>query len=591
MTKPFFAYRSFWKEFDAMKRFADLGVREFCVFAGNSTNSMGEPYSQYAPVWLWYDAYDFSSLDEQIGDVLKICPEAKILCLIDLNSPLWLARQLQIDSYSELSGALSMPEWRRETEKFVKAFVEYTEKKFGNVIECYILMCGKTDEWMDVSKGAEKSHTFETYEAWCRKEGLPLPEDVPSFKARRQGIPVTGNCIFRNPETQMNAIRYIRFLSALVAESIAGFSQLVRENVSADKKIGVFYGYQLQLAEHSAALGHAAYRKVAALPSVDFFISPGQYWDRAMGGASGFMTPNGTLHLFHKECLYEIDHRTTTSNMQLTKFVSLKWSDRWKSKSEDIAGLRREFCRTLFHGSHLWWFDMWGGFFNEPHQMETIRQCFDLWQRYGDTKAQPDAEIALIVDPESSCFFPDRGVNERLYHVQYSLARIGAPFRVYTLEDLSRLPEKIKLLVFASTAVITPEIKNVLESKIFPEKRCIWCGPCGISDGEKMIQLSLPGVRIEDPNDVPPRILRTEAEKAGVFLFTDRELPVWYGRDLLMLHSAEEQDLAIRVPEDTKSVRELFSGTEYAVKEKTFHYHFSAPETVLFQLFPDREQK
>ena len=97
--KPFFAYRSFWKEFDAMKRFARIGVNQFVVFPGNSTNSLGEPYCQYDPVWKWYDTYDFTPFDEQMNDVLRICPDAEILCMIDLNSPLWLARQLHVDSY------------------------------------------------------------------------------------------------------------------------------------------------------------------------------------------------------------------------------------------------------------------------------------------------------------------------------------------------------------------------------------------------------------------------------------------------------------------------------------------------------------
>ena len=35
--KPFFAYRSFWKEFDAMRRFAEIGVRQFAVFAVGGT--------------------------------------------------------------------------------------------------------------------------------------------------------------------------------------------------------------------------------------------------------------------------------------------------------------------------------------------------------------------------------------------------------------------------------------------------------------------------------------------------------------------------------------------------------------------------
>ena len=132
--KPFFAYRSFWKEFDAMKRFAQIGVKQFAVFAGNSTNSLGEPYCQYDTVWKWYDTYDFAPFDEQMNDVLRISPDAEILCLIDLNSPLWLARQLQVDSYSAVTLAECSSRWKKATGNYVRAFVDYAEQKYGSRI-------------------------------------------------------------------------------------------------------------------------------------------------------------------------------------------------------------------------------------------------------------------------------------------------------------------------------------------------------------------------------------------------------------------------------------------------------------------------
>ena len=109
--KPFFAYRSFWKEFEAKKRFASIGVDQFAVFASHSTNSLGEPYCQYDPTWLWYDTYDFAPFDQQVNDVIGLCPEAKILCLIDLNSPLQLTRQLYVDSYPAVTLAAAHDRW------------------------------------------------------------------------------------------------------------------------------------------------------------------------------------------------------------------------------------------------------------------------------------------------------------------------------------------------------------------------------------------------------------------------------------------------------------------------------------------------
>ena len=68
--KPFFAYRSFQKEFDAMREFHAAGVNQFCVFPAHTTNSLGEPYSEYPPTWLAPEVYDFAPFDQQIEDAM-----------------------------------------------------------------------------------------------------------------------------------------------------------------------------------------------------------------------------------------------------------------------------------------------------------------------------------------------------------------------------------------------------------------------------------------------------------------------------------------------------------------------------------------
>ena len=88
-----FAYRSFWPEFEAMKQFKAAGVNTVCIFAANTDNSLGKPYSKYPPVWRWFGKYDFDSLDKQYDDVLAVNPNAQFICMIDLNTPSWLQRQ------------------------------------------------------------------------------------------------------------------------------------------------------------------------------------------------------------------------------------------------------------------------------------------------------------------------------------------------------------------------------------------------------------------------------------------------------------------------------------------------------------------
>lgn len=583
--RPFFAYRSFWKEFDAMKRFAQIGVKQFVVFGGNSANSLGEPYCQYDPIWKWYDTYDFVPFDEQMNDVFGICPDAEILCMIDLNSPLWLARQLQVDSYAELSLAESNARWRKATGDYVRAFVDYAEKKYGSRIISYIIMCGKTDEWMDHSKGFDSMERYSVYCEWCKKQGLPEPDDIPGVNKRNHTTHEINLLRLRDPAADGEAIRYWKFHSENNADVILEFASLIRSMVARPVELGVFYGYILQLEYQSVSLAHLAYEKVENSPDIDFVISPGDYRDRPMGGGSGFMTPNGTVKLHGKECLYEIDHRTTSANMKLTPYVELKWTDRWKNLDEDRAGLRREFCRTLFHGSHLWWFDMWGKFYEDQANIDVIAKCREIWEEYADKSFVPEAEVALIVDPESMHYIGPNGSDHLLMTpVLKALNRLGTPYEVYSLNDLPQIPERIKFAIF--TGVVKLDDRNRAELEKFAERRCsFWDGPSGLTDGKVWRQQVLPGFRFPDYTAVTAEILRREAMKAGVHFFTEKFCPVWYGRGLLSIHCADGGRMKVFLPKPAGFAEELFSSRKIAVNGTEFEYEFEKPETALFKFF------
>ena len=109
-----FAYRSFWPEFAAMRQFKDAGVQTVCIFAANTDNSLGQPYSKYPPVWRWFGKYDFESLNKQYDDVLAVNPDAEFICMIDLNTPIWLQRQLALGGHGENRAAwprFPFPRW------------------------------------------------------------------------------------------------------------------------------------------------------------------------------------------------------------------------------------------------------------------------------------------------------------------------------------------------------------------------------------------------------------------------------------------------------------------------------------------------
>ena len=104
----YYAYRSFWPELEARKKFRDIvGVNVNNVMISNTVNSLGFPYTKYPPVWKWNGVYDLDSFDRQLDDVIRVVPDAKFLCMLDLNTPQWWTRYLgafgvRYDSFYEL---------------------------------------------------------------------------------------------------------------------------------------------------------------------------------------------------------------------------------------------------------------------------------------------------------------------------------------------------------------------------------------------------------------------------------------------------------------------------------------------------------
>lgn len=613
--KPFFAYRSFWKELDTVKRFYDAGIREFCVFPSNTTNTLGQPYGQYPPNWLYFDAYEFEHVDRQINDILSAAPEAKLLCMVDLNSPNWLVRQLMYslcDSTLGVTDALTTERWREETLKYMRALLTHIETAFPGRVKAYILAGGMTDEWMDNSKGREIAAKREAFLEWCGKNNYPVPDSIPDIARRYRSDAPLG---LRDPQKDADSIHYWKFISECIADGMSMFAREARKIIPETTALGAFYGYILQLGfERLVQCGHLAYEKAFSSPDLDFFISPGIYNDRAMGGGGGFMSPNGTIHRFGKNYFHEIDHGTSTANYRLTRHVELKWMERWPDEKADIAGNRREFCRSLFHGASLWWFDMWGKYYESQKLVDEIGEYKRIGDELGDVSREPEAEIAVIVDPESTLYINDAASGlqhlpaKELFTPLLSLCnRLGTPYKVYSLRDIPHLADfgKIRFAILPGLFEVTPEKEELLRKFVLKDSRTVlWTYGAALNDGirktpENMRELTgIPFGTAEAKRvamngwtclfapstpALSVHLLRKYAQDAGVHFFTDMECPVWAAEDLLMIHTTESGKRTIRLRRPAK-LRTLL-GNPVPERECTeFEYEFSGPETILVQL-------
>ena len=609
-----FSYRSFWPEFGAMAQFKDAGVNTVCVFAGNTDNSLGLPYSKYPPTWRWFGKYDFVSLDKQYDDVLAVNSNAEFICMMDLNTPVWLQRQLSLqghsaecESFTMLSCACANPAWRKATGDYLEAVVKHMETRYGDRIKAYLLACGQTDEWMDYSRGVAGRTKTQAWKTWLKTHGkadIPVPALERIDRASFENL-------LRDPAFERDIIDYAQFTGDTIADTVLGFAAKTRALIPRHRKIGMFFGYILELT-HSRMVwaGHLEYERLYASPDIDFFISPGTYGDRPMGGGSGFMVPNGTRLLNGKGFLHEIDHRTPTYNCDLDDFVSIGWMVPWKDQAETDAGLKREFALAIINQTSLWCFDMWGGVFETPATMRLVGQSKRLWDEYAAAMPLKSlAEVALVVDPQSAKLVNDQNplVGKIYQATRNKLNRLGAPFEVFSFNDLPRAElSPYKVLVFPGLFEITPAKMEMLKTYALKEGRtAVFVYAPGISDGQNLDAArvkELTGTRFKTEgvctvkrdgwtavyvgsyDALTPLTLRQAAVEAGVTIYCEEAVPVYANERLVAVHMAKGGEKTITLPFACKSVKELYTGRVFPVTDRRFSYTFASPDTALFEM-------
>ncbi len=602
--EKFFAYRSFWPESAAMRQFGEAGIDVYAVMPSNSFNTLGEPYCKFEPFWVWDETYLWSVVDKQFDVVLAQNPKAKFICMIDINSPIWLLRRINRkwgmggDSYQEISNSLCMPEWRELTEKMLKAYVKHMEERYGDKVLYYIVAAGGTSEWYCMSKGRAVPQKEKLWEEWLKKRGLPN-WDVPTHKSF--GKPAFEN-YYMDPQTQKPIIEYARFTEELVSKGMSEMSQIVREEVGNKKQVGAFCGFIPM-----RFTGKLDNRSVFDNKEIDFIGDPGGYDNREIGMGGGVNIPLKSIQLRGKHWFQEIDHSTHTYNYDLTPYVRIRAANHSTSlannQAETDALLKREFAFATVQQNSLWCFDMWGGIFKTPDTMKLVEKSYKIWDAHKDDNIPTTSEIVFISDPQSGLYSPYLSVK----HIKLALYSLGTPFDNLLFDDIGKADfSKYKVIVFPHSFEITPEKKKLLEKYVFNgNKTVITMENFGATDGEKIdtaFTEALTGIPRDSKGVVKKQMdgwksvysrnihnfnknnLREIAEEAGVHFYTKENVPVYANEKLVSVHVKNGGKKTITLPRKVKKVKELFTDKIVAEDTDKFDYNFSSPDTALFLL-------
>ena len=592
----FDCYRSFHKQLEMTGIFAkDLGITTRCVFAANTINSLGEYYCQYPPIWTGIGQYAWENLDAQIDDILKVSPEARIVCMIDLNTPYWATRRFSGDSYDFISSFACDGKWFEETERWLEDFVAYAESKYGDKIFAYILSGGCTSEWYEYKRGYSSPLKDKTFGEWLMARGKQPAESAPTLRDLHKAV--FENIVY-DPATESDKIDYWTFHADVIADAVLRYAAKARSVIPAGKQIGAFFGYYLVSDRHTVSFGHMGYEKVLSSKDLDFFIAPASYSSRAMGEGSGSQTLFGTAMLNGKRLFHEVDHRPHGYFMG---------GSAYNDSIEDIAGNLREACFAIINHADMWWFDMWEHFYDDPSLREAIGKAHEVFERFKNDNSASVSEVLFLADPESM-----NGMNDETPFpwslcepFRNALSKMGMPIDCYSLSDVPVLDlSQYKVIALPATMTITKEKESLLKEYICKEGRTvIWCYAPGLSDGKSLdinrvkkwagVQFGSHGVSVtkmgdwtavyaKDPSAYSSEVLRKLCLEAGAHEYIEDTIPVFANERLICVHCKDGGKKTVHLRGKAKRVVDLFSGKTVAKNTSKFTLEFNSPDTRLF---------
>lgn len=373
---------------------------------------------------------DYSEFDLEVHKILDACPEAMILPRVGLGMPRWWDEEHPDEccdtGFSEgRRGCFSSPKWRNDTKTFLRRFIQHVaESDYAEHVCGYQIANGNTEEWFSWDQaGSNGKAAREGYAKWSGNDG-----SEESFR---------------------------RYLSVAAADAIREIAEEAKELTGRKVVVGSFYGYLFEVPFWQS--NHHALQMLLRCDAIDFLCSPASYTTRLTPELDWpCMVPVASLQKHGKLYFVELDSRTF-----LTRFLSEERPSAliqpecyntklWQGPATETASLdvlKMNFARQYAGGYASWWFDMWGGWFEAPGIMRSMKE---FYHKMKSALLQDDrtsiAECAAWLD-ETSFAKVDSPVSCCRAGC-IAIGQSGIPCDFYELSDFNEAHGKYKMMLF-----------------------------------------------------------------------------------------------------------------------------------------------
>ncbi|MBR5262696.1 MAG: hypothetical protein IKV49_02625 [Clostridia bacterium] len=510
---PQMAYITYIPENNRYRDFAGAGVGLYSV----NLNFSEMPINEKAPVLVFQkgifenDVPDFSIVNRNFDAILAACPDAYIFPRVNVNP----SREWEKSHPDELCeygrngrtrASFASDLWAQEVENCLMQLVDYIENSpYADHVIGYQLAGGNTDEWFPFDEyGFYGKRAKEKFLTYCEK-----------------------NQCAKNEEN------YFKFASETIADRIIALATATKKATDNKKLVGAFYGYTIGCPNRN--LCHLALGRLLESDAVDFLCSPLTY---VYGRQAGFDTypliPVGSAKHHGKLYFSENDIRTHLSRpVSPHPNYSVKiWTG--PKKEISLEQLKLNFSRAFIYGYGMWWFDMWGGWYNDPDFMAAFSKMAEICRDGAD---KPECDVAVFTD--ESCYFGLPAHKNIIWHTCKQLGLSGAMNEVFLASDFDEVYNNYKACIFVQPAE-TPLLSACIEK--------------ARRDGKAVMLVT------EDDAELTSADFRKFLSAAGVQT-AERDAVIYTGEKLICFY-AHEKGVYDFEADGKKSFTDLFTGEE-----------------------------
>ena len=511
---PEMAYITYIPDNNRYADFAEAGVKLYSV----NLNFSEMPINENAPVLVFQKGIfekeepDFSIVQKNFDEILRACPDAYIFPRVNVN----LSRAWELSHPEELckygrSGrtraSFASDLWAEEVKKHLVELIDYIENSnYAAHVIGYQLAGGNTDEWFPFDD-------YGFYGKRAKEKFLEYCEDNRCKKTEES---------------------YYKFASETIADRIIEFAEAVKKATGNRKIVGAFYGYTIGCPHRTQC--HLALGRLLRSDAVDFLCSPLTYFHGRQAGLDTYpMIPVGSLKQHDKLYFSENDIRTHLSRpvSPHPNYSKKIWTGQKKSIS--LEQIKINFCRALIYGNSMWWFDMWGGWYDDPDFMSAFRRMSEIC---ADGTDKPMCDVAVFTD--ENCYFGLPSHKNIIWNTCNQLGLTGTMNNIFLASDFDEVYNEYKVCIFVQP----------VETELLT--RCI-----------NKARLSGKAVKVvtEDDADLTAEEFRKFMSDAGMSICVPQNTVVYTGEKYIAFHAHKNgvYDLTL---DGRKTFTDLFTGEE-----------------------------